>query len=83
VAKPTAATNPSTLASTPTTNAAATSQVLTQPAATNSPERKSGPLGRLGSSRKGPNQTVVPKRREDWIDIAWALINSEEFLYRH
>lgn len=24
-----------------------------------------------------------PKRREDWIDITWALINSTEFLYRH
>jgi len=25
----------------------------------------------------------APKRREDWIDITWALINSIEFLYRH
>ncbi|MBU6402455.1 MAG: DUF1553 domain-containing protein [Verrucomicrobia bacterium] len=23
------------------------------------------------------------KRREDWIDIAWSLMNSTEFLYRH
>jgi hypothetical protein len=23
------------------------------------------------------------KRREDWVDIAWSLINSIEFLYRH
>lgn len=24
-----------------------------------------------------------PKRREEWVDISWALINSTEFLYRH
>jgi len=24
-----------------------------------------------------------PKKREDWIDLSWALINSSEFLYRH
>jgi hypothetical protein len=28
-------------------------------------------------------KTVVVKRREDWIDLAWVLINSPEFLYRH
>ena len=26
---------------------------------------------------------VPPKRREDWVDVTWALINSTEFLYRH
>jgi hypothetical protein len=25
----------------------------------------------------------TPKRREDWVDIAWSLINSIEFRYRH
>lgn len=27
--------------------------------------------------------TIVVKRREDWLDLAWALMNSTEFLYRH
>jgi hypothetical protein len=30
-----------------------------------------------------PGKSVVVKRRDDWIDLAWSLINSEEFLYRH
>ena len=29
------------------------------------------------------NQPPAPKRREDWVDIAWSLINSTEFRYRH
>jgi hypothetical protein len=30
-----------------------------------------------------PGKTNRVKRREDWVDIAWSLINSAEFLYRH
>ncbi len=26
---------------------------------------------------------VVSKRREDWVDLTWSLINSSEFLFRH
>jgi hypothetical protein len=36
-----------------------------------------------GQAAKAPAKPVVVKRRDDWIDIAWSLINSEEFLYRH
>jgi len=28
-------------------------------------------------------QPKSAKRREDWVDLTWALINSTEFLYRH
>jgi hypothetical protein len=30
-----------------------------------------------------PGKGADAKRREDWVDITWALINSSEFLYRH
>jgi hypothetical protein len=30
-----------------------------------------------------PGGPAAPKRREDWVDMTWALINSTEFLYRH
>jgi len=32
---------------------------------------------------KSAAKPPAPKRREDWIDITWSLINSIEFLYRH
>jgi len=41
--------------------------------------RRPAPAARPGK----PVRPVVGKSREDWVDIAWALINSTEFLYRH
>ena len=40
---------------------------------------KAAPGGKPG----GPRKAVVTKRPSDWVDITWALINSNEFLYRH
>jgi len=48
-------------------------------------------FGRAAASAKSskpgkpskPSKPSVFQRRDDWIDIAWALINSDEFLYRH
>ena len=34
-------------------------------------------------SDKAVPKPVVVKTRADWLDIAWSLINSEEFLYHH
>lgn len=82
-AKPAAAPTNSpagTIASTNASSASATNAVAAS-ANTNQPRR--GPLGNLGlPSRRADRQQVV-KKREEWIDIAWSLINSEEFLYRH
>jgi hypothetical protein len=41
---------------------------------------KGGKYGRQGKQGK---YAFFMKRHDDWLDIAWALINSSEFLYRH
>ena len=43
---------------------------------------KPAPAAAPGQAAKPPAPVVV-KRREDWQDIAWALLNSSEFLYLH
>jgi hypothetical protein len=35
------------------------------------------------SAASKAGKAAPPRRREDWVDITWALINSSEFLYRH
>ncbi|MCX6910893.1 MAG: DUF1553 domain-containing protein [Verrucomicrobia bacterium] len=44
---------------------------------------KQPPVMKNGKSVKQPDKTIIIKRRDDWVDIAWALLNSAEFLYRH
>jgi len=46
------------------------------------PAGKSDMAGKPGRAAPVAKPTVT-KRREDWVDITWALINSNEFLYRH
>lgn len=43
---------------------------------------RSGKAGKAGKPGPAPKPVVV-KRREDWVDIVWALINNMEFIYRH
>jgi len=83
---PSVVTNPSTaLAANPAgTNSNPTNTLATAPPAAGSNQApKVGPLGSLGHTTKSPPKPGAGKRRDDWIDIAWSLINSDEFLYRH
>jgi len=52
-------------------------------ASTSNRVARPGPLGSLGPRSKPSDKPAVVIRRDDWMDIAWSLINSEEFLYRH
>jgi hypothetical protein len=44
---------------------------------------KQQPVMKNGKRIPQPDKTIVVKRRDDWVDVAWALLNSAEFLYRH
>ena len=42
------------------------------------------PAKTASKSKSGkPTKPGVVKKRDDWVDLAWSLINSTEFLYRH
>jgi hypothetical protein len=43
---------------------------------------KKSAKGKLAPTAKPPKINPVQKH-DDWVDIAWSLINSPEFLYRH
>ena len=63
---------------------AATGQTSNTVTVASNQVRRPGALGSLGPrSSKPSGKQVAPKRRDDWLDIAWSLVNSEEFLYRH
>jgi hypothetical protein len=57
------------------------STATSKPAPPSKPVR-GAKVGRGGKSAP-PAKLVTVKRRDDWVDITWALINSTEFLYRH
>ena len=46
---------------------------------------KGAKSGKFAKSAKPPQpaKRATVRRRDDWVDLAWALINSTEFLYRH
>jgi hypothetical protein len=44
---------------------------------------KKVPAAKPGKPATTSAKPVIVKRREDWVDIAWSLVNSTEFLYRH
>ena len=54
----------------------------TKPSAASKPG-KPNQAGAAGKAVAAKPKVSPPKRRTDWVDIAWALINSPEFLYRH
>lgn len=45
--------------------------------------KKPNPANKPGKPPVVPAKTIAAKNRANWVDIAWALINSTEFLYRH
>jgi hypothetical protein len=48
------------------------------------PARSATPAKARKSGKSGKSaRATVMQSRNDWLDIAWALINSIEFLYRH
>jgi hypothetical protein len=63
----------------PTTNSASPASAQ----ASNSVTNRGHPLGSLGPASKSAGKAGASRKRDDWIDIAWSMINSEEFLYRH
>ncbi len=71
------------------TNSAATNSIGSNSAslplaqAFNSATNRPRPLGSLGPVSKSAGKVSGAKKRDDWLDVAWSLINSEEFLYRH
>jgi hypothetical protein len=84
-ARPGSATNSAPAASVKRTNVASSGQSgpTNKLGGTNAAGVRSGPIGNLGQPRKSGDKSAPARRREAWFDLAWALINSEEFLYRH
>jgi hypothetical protein len=79
--RPVAASKPA--AASKTSKAAAPSKGDRFAAASKPPKADKPAAANKSGKADKPTKAVAVKRRDDWVDIAWALINSSEFLYRH
>ena len=56
---------------------------LAKPGKPAPPAKPAAPGQPAAANKPAPVPPIIVKRREDWLDLAWSLINSTEFLYLH
>ncbi|MEI6177223.1 MAG: DUF1553 domain-containing protein [Verrucomicrobiota bacterium] len=56
---------------------------LAKPGKPAPPAKPAAPGQPANTNKPVPVPPIIVKRREDWLDLAWSLINSTEFIYLH